>query len=135
MTAPVLSGEEVLRPILDDFLDIFPTVSAKLFLLDRPMHPIDEGIDAALRIGHLPDSSMVAVWVGEVRQVIVAAPSYLAGNSRIATPCDLARQRIITFSQAGLDAWRFPPVGDSTVLRTVAITPRFVVNSARAAVA
>src|ERR1700730_935009 len=66
LTAPVVSGEEVLRPILDDFLDAYPAVSAKLYLLDRPVNLIDEGIDAALRIAHLPDSSMV----GEVRRVI-----------------------------------------------------------------
>jgi DNA-binding transcriptional LysR family regulator len=61
LTAPVTSGEEVLRPILDAFLDAHPGVSAKLYLLDRPVNLIDEGIDVALRSAHLPDSSMVAV--------------------------------------------------------------------------
>ena len=51
LTAPVLSGEMVLRPILDAFLDAYPTVSARLYLLDRPVNLIDEGIDVALRIG------------------------------------------------------------------------------------
>ncbi len=55
VTAPVLSGEDVLRPILDDYLDAFPMVSARLLLLDRCVHLIDEGIDVALRIGHLPE--------------------------------------------------------------------------------
>ncbi len=55
LSAPVLSGEEVLRPILDAFLDAFPEVSANLHLLDRSVNLIDEGIDAALRIGHLPE--------------------------------------------------------------------------------
>ncbi len=53
LTAPVAGGEDVLRPILDDFLDAFPTVSGKLVLIDQPVNLIDEGIDAALRIGHL----------------------------------------------------------------------------------
>jgi DNA-binding transcriptional LysR family regulator len=96
---------------------------------------IDDGIDVALRMGHLPDSSMVAVRVGEVREVIVAAPSYLAGHSCLDTPNDLAKHRIITFSQAGLDSWKFPPTAGSPISRTVQIAPRFVVNSARAAVA
>src|SRR3984957_16707272 len=109
LTAPVLSGEQVLPPILDDFLDAFPTVSAKLLLCDRPVNLIDEGIDAALRIGHLPDSSTVAVRVGEVRKVIVAAPCYLANHPCIETPGDLAKQQIVTFSQAGVSAWNFPP--------------------------
>ena len=104
-------------------------------MLDRCVHLIDEGIDVALRIGHLPDSSMVAVRVGEVRQVVAAAPSYLAKYPRLDTPGDLAKQRVITFSLAGLDSWRFPPTDGSTILRTVQITPRLVVNSARAAVA
>jgi DNA-binding transcriptional LysR family regulator len=50
LTAPVTSGERVLRPILDAFLDAYPTVSARLYLLDRPVNLIDEGIDVALRI-------------------------------------------------------------------------------------
>lgn len=135
LAAPVLSGEEVLRPILDDFLDVFTTVSAKLFLQDRPVNLIDEGIDVAMRIGHLPDSSMVAVRVGEVREVIVAAPSYLAAHPCINAPADLGSHRVITFSQAGLESWKFPSAAGSTIPRTGSIAPRFVVNSARAAVA
>src|ERR1700737_1845151 len=135
LTAPVTSGEEVLRPILDAFLDAYPTVSAKLYLLDRPVSLIDEGIDLALRIAHLPDSSMVAVRVGEVRRVIVAAPSYLAKHPRIDEPDDLAKQQIIAFSQFGVDSWSLPPVDGSTIPRTVPFTPRLVVNTVRAAVA
>lgn len=135
LTAPVLTGEEVLRPILDDFLDAFPTVSARLLLRDRLVNLIEDGIDAALRIGHLPDSSMVAVRVGEVRQVIVAAPSYLAAHPRIDAPGDLAKQQIIAFSQGGLEQWGFPPAEGSTIPRTIRFTPRCIVNSVRAAVA
>jgi DNA-binding transcriptional LysR family regulator len=135
LTAPVVSGEEVLRPILDDFLDAYPTVSAKLYLLDRPVNLIDEGIDAALRIAHLPDSSMVAVRVGEVRRVVVAAPCYLAKHPRIDQPDDLAKHQIIAFSQFGMDSWSFPPVDGSTIPRTVHFAPRLVVNTVRAAVA
>jgi DNA-binding transcriptional LysR family regulator len=135
LTAPLVSGEEVLRPILDAFLDAYPAVSARLYLLDRPVNLIDEGIDAALRIAHLPDSSMVAVRVGEVRRVIVAAPSYLAKHPRIDEPDDLAKQQIIAFSQFGVDTWSFPPVDGSTIPRSVHFTPRLVVNTVRAAVA
>ena len=135
LTAPVLSGEEVLRPILDDFLDTYPAVSARLHLLDRPVNLIDEGVDVALRIAHLPDSSMVARRVGEVRRVIVAAPSYLAKHPPIDEPDDLAKQQIIAFSQFGVDSWSFPPVNGSTIPRTVQFTPRLVVNTARAAAA
>jgi DNA-binding transcriptional LysR family regulator len=135
LTAPLVSGEEVLRPIMDVFLDAYPPVSARLYLLDRPVNLIDEGIDAALRIAHLPDSSMVAVRVGEVRRVIVAAPSYLAKHPRIDEPDDLAKHQIIAFSQFGVDSWSFPPVDGSTIPRIVQFTPRLVVNTVRAAVA
>ena len=76
----------VLRPILDAFLDGFPTVSARLLLLDRPVNPIHEGIDFAPRIAHLADSSMVATRIGEVRRLVVAAPRYLKQHPRIAEP-------------------------------------------------
>jgi DNA-binding transcriptional LysR family regulator len=135
VTAPVTSGEAVLRPILDDFIDACPTVSAKFYLLDRMVNLIDEGVDVALRIAHLPDSSMVAVRVGEVRRVVVAAPSYLAGRPPIDEPRDLAKQQIVAFFQAGGDSWSFPHVDGSGPPRIVQFTPRLVVNSVRAAVA
>ena len=86
LTAPVLSGEEVLRPILDAFTDTYPAVSARLYLLDRLVNLIDEGIDVALRIAHLPDSTLVAIRVGEVRRIVAAAPRYLALHPRIKSP-------------------------------------------------
>jgi DNA-binding transcriptional LysR family regulator len=135
LTAPVCGGEEVLHQILDAFLDAFPTVSAKLHLFDRLLNLIDEGIDVALRIAHLADSSMVAVRVGEVRRIIVAAPSYLANHPPIEKPVDLSKHKIIAMAHYGMDSWNFPPAYRSTIPRTVQITPRVVVNSARAAVA
>ncbi|WP_027134587.1 LysR family transcriptional regulator [Geminicoccus roseus] len=135
VTAPTVSGEDVLRPIVDDFLAAFPMVSARLHLLDRPVNLIDEGIDVALRIAHLPDSSMVALRLGEVRRVVVAAPGYLAAHPPIETPPDLARQQIVAMTHFGLDSWSFPPLGESTLPRTVSFTPRLVVNSVRAAIA
>ena len=89
----MISGEMVLRPVLDAFLDAYPTVSARLLLLDRSVNLIDEGFDAALRIGNLADSSMMASRIGEVRRVVVAAPRYLNQNPRIAEPGDLANTR------------------------------------------
>ncbi|GGF05012.1 LysR family transcriptional regulator [Aliidongia dinghuensis] len=135
ITAPLISGEEVVRPILDAFLDAYPTVSVRLYLLDRPVNLIDEGIDVALRIAHLPDSTLVAVRLGEVRRIVAAAPGYLARSPRIDEPADLAKHQIIAMTHFGLDSWSFPPAPGSTVPRTVQFTPRFVVNSVRAAVA
>jgi DNA-binding transcriptional LysR family regulator len=135
LTAPVLSGEMVLRPILDAFIDACPAVSARLYLLDRPLNLIDEGIDVALRIAHLADSTLVAIRVGEVRRVVVAAPRYLAQHPRIAEPGDLAKHQVIAFTQFGLNPWSFPPLPGSSVPRTVHFTPRLVINTVRGAVA
>lgn len=108
LTAPVLVGEEVLRPILDDFLDQFASVNARLMLLDRTVNLIDEGVDAALRVGELPNSSMIAIRVGQVRRVVVAAPLYLAKHPEIEAPGDLGDHQVIACSETGLSSWSFP---------------------------
>jgi DNA-binding transcriptional LysR family regulator len=135
LTAPVLSGEEVLRPILDAFMDAYPSVSARLYLLDRLVSLIDEGIDLALRIAHLPDSTLVAIRVGEVRRVVAAAPRYLVLHPRIEEPGDLPKHQIIAMTHFGIDSWSFPPLPGSSVPRTVQFTPRLVINTVRGAVA
>jgi len=136
LSAPPVSGEEILRPILDDFLELYPMVSARLILLDRPVNLVDEGVDIALRVGQLPDSSLIATRVGgDVRRVVVAAPRYLAQHPRIVEPVDLAKHQIIAFTNFGLESWSFTPGKGSTIPRTVQFAPRIIVNSVRAAVA
>ncbi|MEW6642638.1 MAG: LysR family transcriptional regulator [Pseudomonadota bacterium] len=135
LTAPVITGEDVMRPVLDAFMDEHPAVSVRLLLLDRPVNLIDEGIDLALRIAHLPDSSFVATRLGEVRRVVAASPAYLARHPLIGEPADLAKHRIIAMTHFGIDSWSFPPLEGSSVPRTVQFAPRLVVNTVRAAVA
>lgn len=135
LAAPVCIGEDVLRPILDAFLDAYPTISAKLNLLDQPTNLIDDGVDVALRVGHLPDTSQIAVRVGEVRRILCASPSYLAKHPPIEEPGDLVRHQIIATTQSGPDSWSFPPGQTSAIPRTVHFTPRVAVNSVRAAIA
>src|SRR6187551_2344904 len=108
ITAPVVSGEMVLRPILDAFLDSCPTVSAKLLLFDRSVNLIEEGVDIALRIGPLADSAMVAMRVGEISRVVVAAPRYLKQHPRIAEPGDLAKHQIVAMAHLP-NSWTFAP--------------------------
>lgn len=135
VTAPVAAGEDVLRPILDEFIERYPAVSVRLQLLDRPVSLIDEGIDVALRIAHLPDSTLVAIPVGEVRRVVAASPHYLAKHPPIEQPADLAQHQIISMTHFGLDSWSFPPSGRATIPQVVQFTPRFMVNTIRAAIA
>ena len=135
LTAPVAGGEDILRPILDAFMDAVPTVSVKLYMMDRPTNLIEEGIDVALRFAHLQDSTLIAIKVGEVRRVVAAAPAYFAAHPPLDEPGDLARHQIIAMTHFGLDSWSFPPLATGQVPRTVQFAPRLVVNSVRAAVA
>jgi DNA-binding transcriptional LysR family regulator len=136
ITAPPISGEEILRPIIGAYLDAFPAVSVNLLLLDRHSNLVEEGIDVALRVAELPDSSMVAVRVGgDVKRVVVAAPRYLAAHPQIAEPADLAQHHIVTTTHFGQDSWVFPPAPGSSIARSVQLKPRLVVNSVRAALA
>ena len=135
-SAPPIGGEDVLRPIVDDFLDAYPHVSARMLLLDRPVNLVEEGVDIALRVAQLPDSSLIATKVGsDVRRVVVGSPDYLADHPPIVQPAGLAGHEIIAFTNFGLDSWSFAPQPGSTIPRTVHFTPRLTVNSVRAAIA
>src|SRR5215469_2491894 len=135
LTAPMITGEDVVRPVIDAFMNEHPTVSVRLLMFDRQVNLIDEGIDVALRIAHLADSNAIAIRLGEVRRVIAASPAYLSRHPVIGEPADLAKHQIISMTHFGLDSWSFPPLKDSSVPRTVRLTPRLTVNTVRAAVA
>jgi DNA-binding transcriptional LysR family regulator len=136
VSTPPISGEDILRPIVDDFLGAYPMVSVRMLLLDRPVNLVEEGVDVALRVGQLPDSALIATRVGgEVRRVVVASPTYLEGRSPVLQPSDLAEHDIIAFSNFGLDSWSFSPDPRNGIARTVQFAPRLTVNSVRAAMA
>ena len=134
VTAPLVSGSRILRPILDSFLDEQPAVKARLLLLDRTVNLIDEGIDVGLRIAHLPDSSLIAVRIGEVRKVLCAAPAYLDSSPPIDEPADLAQHRCIQMTNFGQDNWAFAPAKAGGAPRQVTIDPKLIVNTVDAAV-
>jgi len=134
LSAPPIAGEEILRPIVDAFLQAHPAVSARLLLLDRQVSLVDEGVDLALRVGELAASSLMAVRVGaSVRRVIVGAPPYLAARRPLSQPADLAGHDIVAMSHFGEDRWLFPPADGGAQPRTVTFTPRVLVTSVRAA--
>jgi DNA-binding transcriptional LysR family regulator len=135
LTAPLHSGDLILRPILDAFLDNHPAVFGRLYLEDRQVSLIDEGFDVALRIARLADSALVAIRVGEVRQVVVAAPRYLSQHPRIEEPGALAKHHIIAFSHSDLESWSFPSLSGPARPRTVQFVPRLVINTSRGAIA
>lgn len=134
ITAPPISGEEILRPIINAYLEAYPAVSVNLVLLVRGANLIEEGIDIALRIAELPDSAMTAIRIGgDVKPVVVASPRYLAQHPRIDEPGDLTKHSIVACTDTGRDAWVFPPAAGGSVPRSIQFKPRLVVNSVRAA--
>ena len=90
VTASVLFGRRYIAPIAADFIRRYPNVTANLLFVDRVVSVIEEGIDVAVRIGHLQDSSLVAIRVGAVRRVICASPQYLQRHGVPHRPADVA---------------------------------------------
>jgi DNA-binding transcriptional LysR family regulator len=133
LTAPVTFGRMHLMPVLAEFLQGQQQLTASLTVLDRVANLIEEGFDVAVRIARLPDSTMVARRIGEVRRLLVAAPAYLAERGTPRTAEDLSGHAVVAFE--GMfpgGVWRFERDGRS---ETVELAPRLAVNDAAAAVA
>lgn len=108
MTAPVLFGQMHVAPAVRDFLRRHDQVRVELLLLDRMVNMVDEGIDLALRIAHLADSTMIAVPVGRVRRVVCASPAMLERAGTPAHPRELSQRPCVGFSGIGPgDSWTF----------------------------
>ncbi|MGN4191697.1 LysR family transcriptional regulator [Burkholderia gladioli] len=132
VTAPIVFGRLHIVPAVAAFLAHYPEIDVRLVLTDRVAHLMEEQIDVALRIGELPDSSLMAVRVGSVRRVICASPAYLAAHGAPAEPADLANHPCISFEVlASRRAWVFEA---GTGELTVPVHSRFAVNTAEAAI-
>ncbi|WP_353204992.1 LysR family transcriptional regulator [Sphingomonas sp.] len=131
VTAPILFGTLHVAPIIHEFLGAYPEVSVRLLLSDALVDLTENHVDVALRIGKLPDSSLVARRVGAVRWVICASPDYLRERGEPATPAALSEHNCIAFE--GLQTYRNWPFGAGA--QTVTIRPRFSVNTADAVIA
>ena len=132
ITAPIVFGRLHLLPVAMDFLKAYRDVDIRCVLTDRVVNLLEDNVDLAVRIGELPDSSLITTRVGSVRRVACGSPAYFA---RRATPNDiseLAMHDCITFEGlASPDVWVFP-TGKSNV--SVAVHSRLVVNTAEAAI-
>lgn len=131
LTAPILFGRLHVLPIVTEFLVRFPDVSVALSLLDRPVDLVEEGLDVAVRIGALAESSAVAARVGTVRRIVVASPDYVARHSTPQAPAGLEAHAVVAFSGiGGVEHWIF----DNTAGEgSVSIKPRLIVTTAEAA--
>jgi len=108
VTASALFGQMHVLPIITEYLDAYPTMSARTLFIDRPVNIIEEGVDVAIRIGRLPDSGFTAIKVGEVRRVVCGAPSYFEKHGIPSTPADLKDHRIVASTSAWASPeWRF----------------------------
>lgn len=133
VTAPIVFGRLHVVPVVAAFLAQFPDIRIKLLLTDHVVHMMEEQVDVALRIGELPDSTLVASRVGTVRSVVCGSPAYLAKHGVPATPRQLAAHDCIDFNVLeSRHAWVF---GDGKSALTVQVRSRFGVNTAEAAIA
>lgn len=132
VSAPLVFGRREVAPFFSEYLARFPEVRGELTLSDRVVNLVEEGIDVAVRIGALEDSSLRMRTIGATRRVLVASRSYLATRKRPRTPKDLCDHAIIqTTPLAPLPEWHFYR---EKRRERIAIRPAFVTNSADAAI-
>ncbi|CAD5261643.1 MULTISPECIES: LysR family transcriptional regulator [Halomonadaceae] len=120
MTAPVLFGEYFVTPQVVDYLEQYPDVQVRAELIDRPVNLQEEGIDVAVRIGHVPqDCQHLTVPVGEVRQVVCASPAWLAEHGEPAHPQELEALPTVVAEGGNLSGhWWFEEEG-----KRIEVTP------------
>ena len=129
VTAPTTFGRLHVLPVVEAMLRDYPGLSVQLLLIDRNVRIVEEGIDVAVRIGPLRDTTLKALRIGEVAQVIVASPDYLARRPAPAAPADLLQHDIVaTNGPRSASDWRFGR-------KVVALKPRLIVNTVDSAIA
>ncbi|QWG17938.1 LysR family transcriptional regulator [Bradyrhizobium sediminis] len=132
VSAPVGFGRLHVSPVMSAYLLRYPEVSGELRLSDRIVNLVEDGIDLAVRIGHLADSSLVARHVGEMRRIVVASPGYLRARGEPMTPAAIVSHDTVQFGGTGASSdWRFVEQGEEI---RIDCTPRFTTNSADAAI-
>jgi len=132
VTAPVMFGRLHVLPVIGDLLEAHEGLTARMMLIDRNVRIVEEGIDVAVRIGHLADSALRAAPIGSVRQKIVASPDYLARHGSPARPADLKAHRCIAGNGIRTGpGWSFGGRGEVIV----DVVPRLTVNTIEATIA
>ena len=133
LTAPVMFGRLHVLPLVAEFLATWADINVRLSLTDRNIDIVEDHVDMAVRISRLPDSTMVATKVGEMRTVICASPKLLAERGIPERPDDIQRMPCVTVDAPILSpSWRFRVPGGSNVIE-VSVTPRLSVSSTEAA--
>lgn len=131
VTSSVNFGCMYVSPIARDYLIRFPEVEINCLFLDRMVNLVDEGVDVAIRIGELPDSSLQAIKVGQVREVLCASPDYLRQRGTPKLPEDLSQHVVIAATGVTpTPEWRFQDGSKSVTIR---LQPRFTTTMNQAA--
>jgi DNA-binding transcriptional LysR family regulator len=126
VTTSLAFATHQLARVLPEFLARHPLVRLELLPTDRVVDMVEEGMDVALRIGRLADTSFMARKIGEDRRLICAAPSYLAQHGVPSRPEDLARHNcILSRERAALNRWQFRVDGE---IRTIDVSGRIAVD-------
>jgi DNA-binding transcriptional LysR family regulator len=132
VSAPILFGRLHLLPVAVQFLKAYPDIDMRFVFVDRFVNLLDERVDLAVRIGEMPDSTLVAIRVGSIRRLVCASPRYLAKRGTPKTPVDLREHDCVTFEGfAGSGTWSF---GAAKKAERVVMRSRLVVNTPEAAV-
>ena len=132
LSAPHVFGRLHVAPLICEFMTMHQKLRAELMLSDRVINLVEDGVDVAIRIGHLADSSDIARKVGAVRRVLVASPQYLAAAGVPATPAALVHHRLISFTAlTSTQAWSFQQGG---LAMEIEARPSYVSNSADAVI-
>lgn len=133
ITAPLMFGRLHVEPIIREFLSTYREIDIRLVLADYVLNLVDERVDAAVRIGGLPDSTMVATKLGQVVWRVCASPSYIERHGAPRVPSDLLDHDCVLFDGTyGTRSWHF---GRTRETLPVTVAPRLAVNSAEAAIA
>jgi DNA-binding transcriptional LysR family regulator len=131
VSAPLALGRLHLTPIVAEFLAAYPDIDVALLLSDTVANIVADGVDVAVRVGQLPDSSLRALRVGSIHHVVCASPSYLARRGTPSKPSDLGTHHCVTFTGLeGSKEWTFRA---GRKVERLAIRSRLAVNTAEAA--
>jgi DNA-binding transcriptional LysR family regulator len=132
VTAPIVFGRLHVLPVATEFLAAYPEIKVRLALADRVVNLMEDHVDVALRIGALPDSSLMATRIGVIRRVVCASPAYFAARGVPKTLADLAAHDCIGFDVlTTAEAWTFKQERSEI---SVPISARLTVTTAEAVV-
>lgn len=133
ITAPIVFGRLHVLPVVTQFLKLYREINIKLVLSDHVMHLLEDHIHVAVRIGILPDSTLIAKKIGEIREIVCASPAYLAAHGRPRTPAELSAHQCVSFENLpGVGNWTF--LDERNAQTSVPIQARLSVTTAEAAI-